>query len=498
MAVASNMAFKLEWEKGQRPRAHIVEGSTCMLSIITTATMLPLSVKCESDDASVQLSCAAEPSQAEWRNGAAEVVTQPPISCSLHTATQTVSFHVFRSYNNSVAAVRTAKVVCRGAGRSASLQAYITHEVLPVFGRVRTVSNGSASTVFEWQHGLRKSVEVVTSKATKVELTPPMRHGVPLFSGGVFRPPLTVWLRSALDNNRSSTAFALHGNDCDNSSGRGCIVAVDADKLVLQLPAFRQVCGKEECVFALEIGNTRSSADGSVGATFSCPHTINSTAHSCFPGMYAIRDDKTSWQPRSSYMLRYVERCHGYLEPGSEECAQQATAHQCAFGIGDDCRNCPSGAECTGGYKIRAFPGYSIKMSHYQVVKCQPPASQRCTGWDAEKSASICGHEYSGSICGLCAEDYYQAMDTTCKPCPDDTYVTALKGAAPFVCALVAAFVSVFLAVWKLESNHASKYRDSPPLGRALRQSKSFCMWLVTSAQILYSAHCDMHRILYT
>ena len=121
-----------------------------------------------------------------------------------------------------------------------------------------------------------------------------------------------------------------------------------------------------------------------------------------------------------------------------------------------------------------------ISLLPVKVVACRPPAKDRCVGWDAVRSANACGVEYAGRTCDVCAPQHYQALDTTCKPCPSVLRAQLVRSALPFVTMLVILFSFFLFIVWRLE-----KRRRSHPKRKALRSSKSFCMWVVASAQIL-------------
>ena len=65
--------------------------------------------------------------------------------------------------------------------------------------------------------------------------------------------------------------------------------------------AHTQACDKDECMYAIEITNN-NSAGGTIGSTFMCPSNDSGyTQLSCFPDMYAVRDDTSTLV----YMLRY-------------------------------------------------------------------------------------------------------------------------------------------------------------------------------------------------
>ena len=190
----------IEWQD-ERLRgltdAVVTEGSTHGFSITASAAALPLTVTCQSSDMALQLSCSGEDmSGGEWLDDNSH---QAPITCALSSSSRYAWVRVLRTYNNSAPADRAAVVTCTADvdGKAKTLNAIlavtIRHEVLPIFGRVRVrlvmspsnsstaPSNTTAATTkwfehFSWRNDLDQSVEVVTSTAAYLELTPPMRH----------------------------------------------------------------------------------------------------------------------------------------------------------------------------------------------------------------------------------------------------------------------------------------------------------------------------------
>ena len=190
----------------------------------------------------------------------------------------------------------------------------------------------------------------------------------------------------------------------------------------------------------------------------------------------------------------------------------RSSAQQCAWGLGEDCIKCPEGAKCRGGYAIESFPGYFIielpgPGKAPLVQQCPPLAQERCAGGEPKfgnpaNQLLQCSMGYTGKLCEICVSAntelntpaYYQTPDGLCKPCPSENYSELLKTAGPFVMFIVAVFVLVMLAVQRLEI--ATNFSRSSPIdhedGRvwicAIMSSKDFCVWTITSAQILATA----------
>ena len=120
--------------------------------------------------------------------------------------------------------------------------------------------------------------------------------------------------------------------------------------------------------------------------------------------------------------------------PGVCDNASHPLASTCAFGEGDDCQRCPTGALCPGGYRAIPQPGYYVSsLNRLPVLRCPAPAEERCTGWNATLGAVQCGVGYRpGSYrCLSCARGYFTALDGGCDVCPP-TAVGALPAAQQY------------------------------------------------------------------
>jgi hypothetical protein len=122
---------------------------------------------------------------------------------------------------------------------------------------------------------------------------------------------------------------------------------------------------------------------------------------------YARLSPSGAGEPARRYhTIRYVKKCKDaqgahedpYEEPGSPICSESVeSAQKCAFGLGDTCKRCPYGAICPGGDEARSFPGfYTTSSARGAVEPCTAPATERCTGWDAQTLTTRCGEAYAG------------------------------------------------------------------------------------------------------
>lgn len=147
----------------------------------------------------------------------------------------------------------------------------------------------------------------------------------------------------------------------------------------------------------------------------------------------------------------------GFTDPTSGACtnASDPASARCAFGAGDDCKPCPRwpstgtpAAVCPGGY--RAWPvagGYTPSEGSGVVLRCAPPAGERCLGWSAAASATVCGAGYSGAGCGGCAPSFYPSITGQCRACPAVSDMSPLLRAALLFTGIVAAACAAILAL---------------------------------------------------
>ena len=123
----------------------------------------------------------------------------------------------------------------------------------------------------------------------------------------------------------------------------------------------------------------------------------------------------------------------------------------CAWGGGDNCQPCPSGAECPGGGMLLPRPGFwvpSTSSSPDQLRQCpEIDRFERCPGWRnlsvtlTAASAYGCGARFRGPSCAACAGGFYSSRDS-CSSCPDVSAGVLLTVARPiliFVSGIIAA-----------------------------------------------------------
>jgi outer membrane protein assembly factor BamB len=151
------------------------------------------------------------------------------------------------------------------------------------------------------------------------------------------------------------------------------------------------------------------------------------------------------------------------------------------FGRGKDCRECPEGADCPGGYRLWPKPGYwnPGEGSGY-VSRCSPPKS--CLG----TRSSLCAPGYEGFMCGKCSKDFYRG-NGACQPCP--------------VAELTLVFIVGDIVVWLIFAASAVAVRDRMTLSYIVMFVRSLSLlgavgktieaenvprWIITLYEVLY------------
>ena len=323
------------------------------------------------------------------------------------------------------------------------------------------------------------------------------------------------------------------------------------DAIVVSLPSFDIGCPngrRDVCYWGMRVDNTEDDL-GNGGGTISCPSNAKFSNRPdlwmnpfspdiCDLQLYGITATPLpptsesvlpSSLPSSSYVIKYVSQCESFLEPGSSECVTLDTASLCAFGFGDECRSCPFGGSCPGGFEIRSFPGfYTLSFDKGIVVACRPPSIERCIGYDLERTnETICGIEYDGYKCDKCAKNYYENPGGDCQKCRDNTGIMAdelWNAAYPFLSLLLLLSLSMLSIVYYLEATahndvHEMEARHRKSIdtesiesgeaaenkhpqnakaamfdrrasvcNRTVRHVREFSIWFILSAQVMASA----------
>ena len=253
------------------------------------------------------------------------------------------------------------------------------------------------------------------------------------------------------------------------------------------------------CHLGLKLENVQVEVGGIAGSTFRCP-PHNNASLTCYAGKMepTVTSSYDSLRPRvHRWTLSYVPQCTGnYNLSGSIHCSKSVeSAQTCAFGLCEECRSCPRGAICTGGYESQSFPGfYMLDFSTANVVPCSFPALARCEGFNLTTKNTTCGQNYTGHLCSRCNIGYYSTPDTTCLRCPaqEKTYDKLFSNMVPFLGALAMSSLIMGGLIWYLERKAGKRMKPAcaccPYLpGIAIRQTKEFMIWVVLSFQVLAS-----------
>lgn len=251
----------------------------------------------------------------------------------------------------------------------------------------------------------------------------------------------------------------------------GTVVSADGEWLVTYAPSQSALCGggapgSSACSYASvtvrnpdTIDETGSAAEPMLGAALTCPpFCAGDVGSGVFPlpiagahggavsfvaatlsGGFAAAIDLTRVVPgvsspkqvalAASSGLFYSQSCSVtglFTDPSTGACTNMTDPAFafCAFGSGDSCRPCPSGATCPGGLRAWPHQGYwSPLESSAAVIPCSEPNAQaKCLGWNAALSGALCGPGYrQGSfLCSACADQHYLSGDGSCLACPID------------------------------------------------------------------------------
>jgi outer membrane protein assembly factor BamB len=263
-------------------------------------------------------------------------------------------------------------------------------------------------------------------------------------------------------------------------------VSADGSLMEIILPLHEDLCPDvlfgEDCGYVQLSIIAHSDADAT-GRTLSCPpfcpHDFPGTVPmgidtesgvQIVPGLTGNPPTALSLTSLPSTGFYLTEACtaSGFLDPALGLCLNSSDPRyaQCAFGAGSQCRSCPPGALCPGGYRAWPLPGYYTGIeSTGDISACPAPALQRCTGWNASVAEVQCGNGYKQSfMCAACATNYYPALDGVCKPCPVATnpVVDIILPMAIFFGGLVAACVTIYCALLLVARVRGASTADLP------------------------------------
>jgi hypothetical protein len=174
----------------------------------------------------------------------------------------------------------------------------------------------------------------------------------------------------------------------------------------------------------------------------------------------------------------------GFPPPGPL-CVEKDAVRQglvCAFGSGDQCRACPRGAMCPGGYFALPLEGYwTADLSKTEaIVKCAEPAEVRCLGWSDAEGKVLCGEGFTGPVCGLCSQGWYPHPSDGCVKCPEGNAVELLLRPLLVYGGIVLSFLLLgFLFVRLI------MWMTSASSGRIFRSAGQFALWALLLLQTL-------------
>ena len=205
--------------------------------------------------------------------------------------------------------------------------------------------------------------------------------------------------------------------------------------------------------------------------------------------------------------VQFVRECVAYPNRNPEVCrnASHPDAATCPYGEADQCRPCPRGALCPGGFRAWPLPGYWSATGREDPIRCPDPAT-RCLGWwrlaqppspsGARRLASgttstsagtgtVCDAGYEGYACTVCSEGYYP-LKNLCKACPppDDVW-GMIAPIVVFAVVILLLLIGMFLIVW-----FAQKKRGGTLMGAATTAGQ-FVAWVVAVFQLMVQVVAD-------
>ena len=223
----------------------------------------------------------------------------------------------------------------------------------------------------------------------------------------------------------------------------GVKVSVDGDFAVVTPPSYEDVCGPpvdglltkcdlENIYYAITIRMTEPVANA-LHPTLRCPPDCPPMSFDNGPAnVMALAENWYSRAAPGSPVpigfsatpgtgVYYTQVCIGFVSDQSV-CLDPDRAHECAFGVADGCRPCPIGCMCPGGPRCFTYEGWWVSNETVGTpVRCQPPSSTRCVGWNLYTGRTQCGEGYRQNSygCSLCADGFYPDDSGACVLCPD-------------------------------------------------------------------------------
>ena len=201
----------------------------------------------------------------------------------------------------------------------------------------------------------------------------------------------------------------------------------------------------------------------------------------------------SSTMSRPSQGIRIVARCTDPTFASPETCSlvNKNPALICPWGAGDDCKPCPAGAQCPGGYVLHPLPGFwapSTASAPSELIRCpEPGSSLRCPGFSALLASptgiQLCGTGYRGDQCLSCAPSYY-SLASTCIPCPSNLLLSALVAVGAFAAGLMALGCGMLYAAHSVRRKWGGGLQDS---AEAVGRLVVYIMLAAMSASSMFS-----------
>ena len=248
------------------------------------------------------------------------------------------------------------------------------------------------------------------------------------------------------------------------------------------------------------------------GVALSCPPhcpgvTLGRVSAAEFPSAYPTSKNtpflfQTLPSKEYSFMgVYYTPECQGYLKGAI--CLDPADADRCGYGLADQCRACPKGGFCPGGWRIFAQPGWWLPPaaadgeSFFTPVQCKPPALERCVGYRGGRLPAECGEPFAGFMCGGCASGYYTTLDGSCIKCTaEDVDWSGFLKRVGYIAAVLLGFGLLLfgLVVWLLKSRGGTLYGG-------MMRAVNFIIWSVLLLQVcantISAASLPLHPFLF-